>query len=409
MTGRASDPVDVPDGFWQREDTKQALRARDVGHLFHLLRQYTGASQTRIGITCGGMSQGDVSEIMKRVGRRVTSIDVLERVADGFDLPNEARTTFGLAPRDEEEEPTPSMTATERVLSVDISDDELLRRLSVSAGVDAELVHVLQTETENIRLLDRRFGAQSVADKMNAHIAHLQSTLSHSLRASLRAPLAGVLADASALAGWQAVDTCSLPQAWHHFERAKAAAREAGDDALCAFAAGEQGYVLLDLGRADDAFLLVDEAYKSHRQRIPARLRSWLHAARAEMAAARLDEAGCRSALDEAAHVLPEGTSDPELPYLALNEAHLTRWRGNCLIQFGDPATADDLRRALDTMGQSFTRAEASLRCDLAQALTASGDADEARMHINQASELARLTDSSRQRRRIERVAATTG
>ena len=58
-----------------------------------------------------------------------------------------------------------------------------------------------------------------------------------------------------------------------------------------------------------------------------------------------------------------------DLPYLALNETHLARWRGNCLVHFGDPHTASDLTTALAAMDGSFTRAEAGLRCDLAAAL----------------------------------------
>jgi hypothetical protein len=43
-----------------------------------------------------------------------------------------------------------------------------------------------------------------------------------------------------------------LSRAWAHFERAPASAREAGDPCLLAFAAGEQGYVLLNLHRPAD-------------------------------------------------------------------------------------------------------------------------------------------------------------
>lgn len=273
--------------------------------------------------------------------------------------------------------------------------------------MDPELVGLLQDETENIRLLDRRFGARTLIDKMHAHTTHVESTLQHTLGAKLRQPLAAVLADASALAGWQAIDMRHLAEAWRHFERAKSAAREAGDSPLGAFAAGEQAYVLLDLDRPQDALALVTEAYETHRGRIPARLETWLKAAEAEVAAAMLDESGCRRALDEATRTLPKEEADPELPYLALNEGHLARWRGNCLVHFGDSGTVDDLRRALTVMGGTFTRAEASLRCDLLQALRTRGEHDEARVQITQAQQLAELTGSARQRRRIARLAAT--
>ncbi|URM97073.1 helix-turn-helix domain-containing protein [Actinomadura madurae] len=75
----------------------QALTSRDIRTVFHLLRQYAGASQTQIAIACG-MSQGKVSETMKG-GRQVTTLEVFERIADGLHMPDTARMTLGLAPR----------------------------------------------------------------------------------------------------------------------------------------------------------------------------------------------------------------------------------------------------------------------------------------------------------------------
>ena len=64
MPGRANDLIVIPDSFWQRDQTTAALRNRDVGRLFDLLRQYAGASQTQIGMACG-MNQGKVSAIAR--------------------------------------------------------------------------------------------------------------------------------------------------------------------------------------------------------------------------------------------------------------------------------------------------------------------------------------------------------
>ena len=79
-------------------------------------------------------------------------------------------------------------------------------------------------------------------------------------------------------------------------------------------------------------------------------------------------------------------------------------WRGNCLVLFGDPQTADDLNAALAAMDDSFIRAEAGLRCDLAAALHVRGEQDEAKRHLKQARELAQVTGSARQRRRIREL-----
>jgi Flp pilus assembly protein TadD len=56
-------------------------------------------------------------------------------------------------------------------------------------------------------------------------------------------------------------------------------------------------------------------------------------------------------------------------------------------------------------MEDGFTRAEASLRCDLAAALHVRGEQDEAKHHLKKARELAQVTGSARQRRRIRDLA----
>ena len=93
----ANDLIHIPDSLWQRPETIAALRNRDIGRLFALLRQYAGASQTRIAIACG-LTQGKVSDIVRGV-QQVEKLDRFERIADGLGMPDAARITLGLAPR----------------------------------------------------------------------------------------------------------------------------------------------------------------------------------------------------------------------------------------------------------------------------------------------------------------------
>jgi transcriptional regulator with XRE-family HTH domain len=90
------EPLRVPAGFWELAVVCAALDQRDIGALFRLLRKYCGASQTRIGIAVE-LQQGTVSLIMND-RQAVTSIAVLERIADGLQMPNSARRRLGLAP-----------------------------------------------------------------------------------------------------------------------------------------------------------------------------------------------------------------------------------------------------------------------------------------------------------------------
>jgi tetratricopeptide (TPR) repeat protein/transcriptional regulator with XRE-family HTH domain len=90
------EPLRVPARFWELDAVCAALDQRAIGALFRLLRKYCGASQTRIGIAVE-LQQGTVSLIMND-RQAVTSITVLERIADGLDMPNSARRRLGLAP-----------------------------------------------------------------------------------------------------------------------------------------------------------------------------------------------------------------------------------------------------------------------------------------------------------------------
>jgi len=96
LTERITDPIEIPASLWERPETRAALRSHDTQRLFLLVRQYAGASQTRLAIACG-LTQGKVSAIMSG-NHRVTAFEVFERIADGLQMPSAARLAFGLAP-----------------------------------------------------------------------------------------------------------------------------------------------------------------------------------------------------------------------------------------------------------------------------------------------------------------------
>lgn len=81
------------------------------------------------------------------------------------------------------------------------------------------------------------------------------------------------------------------------------------------------------------------------------------------------------------------------------------RWRGNCLVRLGDSTAVEHSIAALAAMDVTFTRAEASLRCDLAEAMLMTDERNEAITHAQRARELALRVGSVRQHRRIRRLA----
>lgn len=299
--------------------------------------------------------------------------------------------------------PPPAPTVT----PLDEAAEELRHRILTAGAIDAGTVDLLNAQTHQLRLMDRQLGGREVLGQLRSHVQTVQGLLSHAILPAQRAPLAAILADAAALAGWQALDTGAPSEAWQHHETAKAAAREAGSSAHLAHAMGQQAYALLDLGRPTDALALVHAAQKLDGGSIPPLLTCWLMAATAELSAASGDADRCRRALELADHTLPSDYADPELPYLLLAPAHLARWRGSALSRLGDSDAIALLYAALDGMGTSSTlRAEAGLRVDLVAALSASGAEDEARSEAAAASELAIRAGSVRLRRRLDRFAA---
>ncbi|TFC08476.1 hypothetical protein [Cryobacterium sp. MDB2-33-2] len=279
---------------------------------------------------------------------------------------------------------------------------ELSARVLSAERVDSALVTLMKTQTHYFRLQDRRFGAAIMLDQMTAHVDMLKGLLAHSVAAGQREALARVLADAAALAGWQALDSGAAKRAWDHFTTARLAGLEGNQPALLAHAIGEQAYALLELGRPTKARELI--AYASTLAPLPPMLRAWLLAAEGEFLAAEGAAEPARRAFEQAFKILPADPVDFELPFLTLDVTHLTRWRGSALSQLGDPAAIDDLRKVLVDLDPDFVRARCAVHADLARALAAAGQRDESRQHIRLAKELAREVGSQRLLNRLAAI-----
>lgn len=291
---------------------------------------------------------------------------------------------------------------------LDAAYAELAQRIEESKSVDLGMIGTLARQTELFRSWDRQMGAPSLADQLSAHIATLENALAYTVLPSARCPVARVLSGAATLAGWQALDVGGVDRAWRHYELARRAAAEAESPALMAHAMGEQAYVLIDAGKPDLAYELIREAVGSAQEKAPKRVLSWLYAAEAEMAATLGRPGASHAALDLAAENLPsgEGMRDPEVPGIFLNDTHLTRWRGNVRTLLGEPEAIGELYTALEGIEAdgTFTRAEGSLRIDLAQGYIACDKLGEAREQVRLARSLASRTGSLRSRRRLDRL-----
>ena len=271
----------------------------------------------------------------------------------------------------------------------------------VLARIDDGLVGLLRSNTQNLRMLDRRLGSSAAYDQTVAHVVHLEQLVKFAFPGTHRDSAADELGQAAALAGWQALDGGHLDEAWRHHELAASAAREGGVPSGLAYALGQQAYVLLEMGHVEEAWNAVRTARVRVSGLVPAELVAWLHAAEGEVLAAMGNRDQALRALDAADVQLPSDGGG-ELPYVMLNAAHLARWRGHCLARLGETSAIDDLSAALATMSDGqYGRAEVSLRVDLALALRARGELGESRDEAERAGALAGRTGSRRQQRRI--------
>ncbi|WP_252365329.1 hypothetical protein [Saccharomonospora piscinae] len=256
----------------------------------------------------------------------------------------------------------------------DSGEEELRARLRASARVDKGLVDLLRQQLDATRVLDRQLGANVVHAEVVAKAEQITQLLKHCVVPDVRMRLAILLAETCTLAGWQALDRAQMTTAWHYYERAKHAARESGNKAFEAHATAEQAFVLIDMGEVQSAVELIKRVCTQARRDTPSVLRAWLQAAYGEVLAADDCHFASRRAFDRAEMLLPSAALTSPEPFVVLDAVHLARWRGHALARLGEAEAIGALTTALNELDARFTRAEASLRVDLASILVKQGE-----------------------------------
>lgn len=405
MPGRSWEGITIPTWAWGREETRRLLGERDIAGLLRLAQAH-GASQTRIA-TATGIAQGRVSEVLS--GKRtVSSLRLIERIADGLNMPDPSRALFGLAARrpfaNAEESMTGENTDPATPPESSVLDGQIQERLKV-ASIDQTLIRLFQGQTQNLRLIDRKLGAHYLLAQSQAHVQQMEELLRYSIPGAVRRDLARALAEAASLTGWQALDAGRVSTSWRYYEIATAAARESADPVVLAHVSTEQIYVLLESGREREALTVLETTHTGGPRSLPLLLRSWLWAVEGEVRACLGQESESQRALERAFALLPQRPDDPALPFLMLDHTHLLRWRGHCLARLGSPEAIEDLSRALEEITpMGLGRAEAGLRTDLALAYSAHGDLTQAHGQARRAVELSERSGSVRQRARLTRL-----
>jgi transcriptional regulator with XRE-family HTH domain len=324
--------IQPPPDFWHRPDVVTALERRDMGAFLRRYRGITGASQADVGLLVG-LAQSHVS-VLERGRRKVTSLELFERFADGLGIP---RSLIGLdepvarvrASGSEPEGGDPWVRASgsepeggdpwvpeggdvnwESHDVVDVGRRAVLRTIGLAAtgaGLAAdELMALLRTpgpRTADPRAVEA-FGevlhrAASLGPPVKP--AHIQSTVhavlerlvqaqEHPAPLELRRRIAQLASDAACFVGWLHYDRGQIAGARAYFSLAADAARDADDATRFALVQASQGTSYSpsidggpgDAGRALELLAAADRLLAAQ---APHRAAAWINANAAARAA----------------------------------------------------------------------------------------------------------------------------
>ncbi|WP_433169149.1 helix-turn-helix domain-containing protein [Kribbella sp. CA-247076] len=232
--------------WWDQPELRPVLASRDVAGIFRWLQRH-GWSQTQIGARTY-QSQGEVSEILN--GRHVKAYDVLERVADAFEIP---RGRMGLAyassSRAEAGE-SRKLTSDDRrnfagaVASVAFGsvNDQARKWLpdvpssvaSVPSVISETDVEQVVSMTAEFRKLDQRYGGGAAVDAARGFYGYARRMIHSTADQRTHRDLKVSLADFSSMLGWSFHDIGDQAAARRFLMNALVLAKDAEEPSLAA-------------------------------------------------------------------------------------------------------------------------------------------------------------------------------
>ncbi|MDH6710497.1 transcriptional regulator with XRE-family HTH domain [Kitasatospora sp. MAA19] len=343
-----------------------ACANRQIGAVFQAAKR-AGISVTQIARRTG-LSTSRVTEITSG-GRVVSSMDVIERIADGLHIPGRM---LGLADRPWEAAAIPTGYQPAAVPET----WEVLDMLSRSTASSAALSH-LEAAVAGVA-----YRYPSTPPVESVPTLHRQLTGVHEMLArpqSLAARRRGVriLAVVSGLLGLANHDLGDRSKSDAHFHLGTVAAGEGEADDLTAWLLTMQSIVEYTAGRRAPAAALLQQAAALAETASPRR-RAWVAANLARGLAARGDREAALVALDQASHLLD--TADEPIGGLDfLTAGRLDGLAGETYAHLGEhDAAADLLETAMVRRAEADVKGRSVLTIDLAECRLGQGDLDAA-------------------------------
>lgn len=288
-----------------------------------------------------------------------------------------------------------------------VSDSEIRAESLAGRRVGSTLVSELERRVVELRHLDDIVGGNDLSPIVAAELTAAHDVIDRcSYSEATGRRLLVTVGEMAQLAGWVASD------AGHHLEAERvylsgvAAASAAGDRVLAGQLLSSLSYQMANIGDLVDAALLARSAVKGASGASPV-VRALLLERVAWSNARARDADGARRALDAVDDTYESrsaGIEEPEWTYW-LNRAEIDVMAARCLIELGNPASAEPLlASAIATYDPEHVREVALYQTWLAESYIRSGDLDAGRATLTRARKLARRAKSARLTARVATV-----
>ncbi len=277
--------------------------------------------------------------------------------------------------------------------------------------IGTDEVRAVEESVRQIRLLDDRHGA----DGLYQHAGHaLRGAYALLDQGAFSRPVADRLyAGSGELAisvGWLAHDSGRHGEARSYYAEALATARAAADPWLEAHAFCNTSFLARDDNRPREAVRAAQAAQQAAARLGSSRLLSLLALREAGGWAVLRDRAACERSLVRAQQLYAHGTTDADPGWMTFyGEAEMAGLEAQAWCRLGDHRRAvAHAARAVELQDQHFTRNIALYNAELAAALAASGEPDEAAAAGNRVLDLlGERVRSSRIKRMLAGAAGT--
>ncbi|WP_345661620.1 helix-turn-helix domain-containing protein [Streptomyces venetus] len=346
---------------------------KDWGQALRTFRKLTDLSQTKLGELVG-LVRPDVSDI-ERGRRRVTSLEVRQRIATGLGIPPSLR-----SPR---ERPTTTPVPALAVAGAG-PDEDLLARVTSVVGtthrVDAPTLDWLDRLLAEHRRAEDVIGSRPLVEVMRRQLNTVVD-----LYAAARGPLADrvvrLASEHAQFLAWMAQDQGQTAAALAWYDRSHEWALEAGDLNMAATTLSMKAHMAWSGGRGTRCVRLAEAArWSAPGTSLGVQGMAAQMAARGHALGGNADDA--ERLLDEAQNLIGRAAERPEdePPWMYFyGEDWFTLQRGMAALHLRNWQTAiDHLTTGLNALPEEYRRDRTWYRSCLAHALAAAGEAPQA-------------------------------